>query len=44
MPDTLPGNWYQVLGVYTALLPPPWRAHPGARGTTPAIVEYVGTP
>ena len=27
----------------TALLPPPWRAPPGARGTAPALVEYVGT-
>ena len=27
----------------TALLPPPWRAPPGARGATPALVEYVGT-
>ena len=27
----------------TALLPPPWRAPPGARGTAPTVVEYVGT-
>ena len=27
----------------TALLPPPWRAPPGAQGATPALVEYVGT-
>ena len=27
----------------TALLPPPWRAPPGARGGAPALVEYVGT-
>ena len=27
----------------TALLPPPWRAPPGARGAAPALVEYVGT-
>ena len=27
----------------TALLPPPWRAPPGARGAVPALVEYVGT-
>ena len=30
--------------LYTALLPPPWQAHPGARGTAPALEEYVGTP
>ena len=29
--------------LFTALLPPPWRAPPGARGTAPALVEYVGT-
>ena len=29
--------------VVTALLPPPWRAPPGARGAAPALVEYVGT-
>ena len=29
--------------LFTALLPPPWRAPPGARGATPALVEYVGT-
>ena len=29
--------------VVTALLPPPWRAPPGTRGATPALVEYVGT-
>ena len=27
----------------TALLPPPWRATPGARGAAPALVECVGT-
>ena len=27
----------------TALLPPPWRAPPGARDAAPALVEYVGT-
>ena len=27
----------------TALLPPPWRAPPDARGAAPALVEYVGT-
>ena len=27
----------------TALLPPLWRAPPGARGAFPALVEYVGT-
>ena len=27
----------------TALLPPMWRAPAGARGATPALVEYVGT-
>ena len=27
----------------TALLPPPWRASPSARGAAPALVEYVGT-
>ena len=26
-----------------ALLPPPWRAPPGAGGAAPALVEYVGT-
>ena len=34
--------------LFTALLPPPWRAPPGARGAAPALVppalvEYVGT-
>ena len=28
----------------TALLPPPWRAPPGARVAAPALVEYVGYP
>ena len=27
----------------TALLPPPWRAPPGARGAAPALVEFPGT-
>ena len=27
----------------TALLPPLWRAPPGARGAAPALVEYMGT-
>ena len=26
-----------------ALLPPAWRAPPGAQGAVPALVEYVGT-
>ena len=29
--------------LFTALLPPPWQAPPGARGAAPALVEYVGT-
>ena len=29
--------------LFGALLPPPWRAPPGARGAAPALVEYVGT-
>ena len=29
--------------LFTALLPPPRLAPPGARGTAPALVEYVGT-
>ena len=30
-------------GLVTALLPPPWQATPGARGTAPALVEFAGT-
>ena len=29
--------------LFTALLPPLWRAPPGARGAAPTLVEYVGT-
>ena len=32
-----------VASLVTALLPPPWRAPPGARGAIPALVEYLGT-
>ena len=30
--------------LFTALLPPPWRTPPGARGAAPALVEYVPPP
>ena len=30
-------------GLVTALLPPPWRAPPGARGAALALVEFAGT-
>ena len=36
--DCLVRGW-----LLTALLPPQWRAAPGARGVAPALVEYVGT-
>ena len=30
-------------GLVRALLPPPWRAPPGARGAAPTLAEFVGT-